>query len=330
MRSRLPHALLLSGVDGIGKLALAEAFAASLLCESPLDDGRHCGVCEACRWHSQGNHPDFRYLRPSVLAPEEEEVPERKLSKEIVVDQVRALEDFLRVGGHRRGARVVLVYPAEAMNRNTANAMLKTLEEPGESLLYILLTSRPDELLPTIRSRCQRVEVPRPETRASLEWLASAGVKDPLRWLALAGGAPLAAKSLADGDAGALLAAWLPSLRAGDSTDALAGAMQAETLIGKDKRSVAGPRTLVDWMQRWVHDLLLVGSGLAPRYFPLEAEALRTLQPRVSRASALRFGRNLAELKALSEHTLNTRLFLFEILSQYRFIFGIEGGRHGR
>lgn len=330
MRSRLPHALLLSGVDGTGKLALAEAFAASLLCESPLGDGRHCGACEACRWHSQGNHPDFRYLRPSVLAPDEEEVPDRKLSKEILVDQVRALEDFLRVGGHRRGLRVVLVYPADAMNRNTANAMLKTLEEPGDSLIYILLTSRADELLPTIRSRCQRVEVPRPETPAALEWLASAGVKDPLRWLALAGGAPLAAKSLADGDAGALLAVWLPSLRAGDSIDALGGAMQAETLIGKDKRVVAGPRTLVDWMQRWIHDLLLVGTVPTPRYFPLEAETLQKLQLRVSRTKALSFGRSLAELKALSEHSLNTRLFLFEMLSQYRLIFGSEGGRHGR
>ena len=126
---RLPHALLLTGPAGIGKLAFGEELAASLLCDVPSADGMACGTCTACTWHASGNHPDFRRIRPEAY--EEELVTEdegrstakadRKKSEQIRIDQIRGLESFIQVGSHR-GRRIILIEPAEAMNEATANA----------------------------------------------------------------------------------------------------------------------------------------------------------------------------------------------------------------
>src|ERR1035437_5332836 len=158
-RAQLPHALLISGQRGIGKSEFARSFAESLLCETPTATAQACGTCAACGWLAQGNHPDFRLLQPEALAVEEGEATDssgkKKPSQQITIDQVRALDDFLHVGTHRQGARVILVNPAEAMNRSTANSLLKSLEEPIASTLFILVSSESERLLPTIRSRCQ-------------------------------------------------------------------------------------------------------------------------------------------------------------------------------
>ena len=136
-RQRMPHSLLLIGQKGLGKFALARRFAASLLCESPEVDGVACGKCLACNWFEQGNHPDFRLLQPEALADDlEVEDGKKKPSQQITIDQVRSLDEFFNVGTHRGGLRIVLVNPTEAMNRNTANSLLKVLEEPSPSTLF--------------------------------------------------------------------------------------------------------------------------------------------------------------------------------------------------
>jgi DNA polymerase-3 subunit delta' len=118
---------------------------------------------------------------------------QEEASQQITIDQVRALDDFLHVGTHRHGARLVLLNPAEAMNRATANALLKSLEEPIASTLFILVSSEPNRLLPTIRSRCQAVPVRRPAPAVADKWLHDAGVRDAERlagtgrWFAAAG-----------------------------------------------------------------------------------------------------------------------------------------------
>ncbi|HXE38145.1 MAG TPA: DNA polymerase III subunit delta', partial [Azonexus sp.] len=109
-RKQLPHALLLVGQKGLGKLQLARQFAASLLCEQPQASGLACGKCLACNWYAQGNHPDFRILQPEALGEEvEAEDGKKKPSQQITIDQVRGLDDFLNVGTHRGGLRIVLV-----------------------------------------------------------------------------------------------------------------------------------------------------------------------------------------------------------------------------
>jgi DNA polymerase III subunit delta' len=201
---RLPHALLLHGPQGIGKLALAERVAQLLLCEAAVATQRPCGACDGCRWLLAGNHPDFRRVEPEALSPqvqsgqaEEGEAPagvkRAKPSNEIKVDQVRSLADFLHLKSHRGRLRVALVHPAEDMNPNAANALLKGLEEPPAGAVFLLVAHRPAQLPPTIRSRCVNIPVRLPDREAAMTWLAGQGVKDALRWLAYAGGAPLRA-----------------------------------------------------------------------------------------------------------------------------------------
>lgn len=121
-RRQLPHALLIVGQRGIGKFALARSFAESLLCENLAPSGEACGACLACGWLAQGNHPDLRLLQPNAVAAEApeggegEDAGKKKPSQQITIDQVRALDEFLHVGTHRHGARVVLLNPADAMN----------------------------------------------------------------------------------------------------------------------------------------------------------------------------------------------------------------------
>src|SRR5258705_507566 len=136
LRERLPHAILIQSGEGMGEFEFAHACAQSLLCEKPGPDRKACGSCRACSWFSQGNHPDFRLIVPESMAPESREEgaePAKKKSEQIRIEQVRELADFLAVGTHRGGLRVLLVYPAEAMNANTQNALLKSLEEPPGS-----------------------------------------------------------------------------------------------------------------------------------------------------------------------------------------------------
>lgn len=327
-RARLPHALLFVGQTGIGKLSLATQFAAGLLCEAPLDSGCACGNCAACNWLGQGNHPDFRRLRPTAddeASGDEGDKGERsdatRVSREITIDQVRALDDFMHVGTHRRGLRVILIEPAEAMNRTTANALLKTLEEPGPGTVFLLVSDAPDRLLPTIRSRCQVVAVAKPANDLALRWLAERGIDQPDHWLALAGGAPCLAEALARGEPGALLDTLVAALGQGPQLDAVDTAGQLDKLIRANRRE-PGLRQAVDWTQRWSMDLALRLAGQEVRYFQQQSARIGSLGQKVDSKKLFNFNRQAIQFKKLSEHTLNNRLFLEDLLTDYTSIFG--------
>jgi DNA polymerase-3 subunit delta' len=282
---RLPHALLFYGPRGVGKLALAERVSQFLLCESTSK--KPCGSCDACRWFLAGNHPDFRRLEPESLAPvtQEEEAPARRSKQpsiEIKVDQVRELGDFLYVGSHRGRLRIALVQPAEDMNENAANALLKGLEEPPAGAVFILVSHRPAQLLPTIRSRCVAVPVPIPPSDTALAWLSAQGLKDPERWLAYAGGAPLRALEYAG---------------------------QGEIrLIPVDEREALEP--LAEALQKLALDRALLAFGLPAKY--------QTTTARVSPEKArqwLAFARQMGQDRLLSRHPLNPGLFSAAILA---------------
>lgn len=185
---RLGHALLLSGPGGIGKLRFARALMAWLVCEQPQNQGA-CGKCRSC--HYGLDNPDLHIIEP----------PEGK--KQIAVDQVRELVALSTQTAHRSGGRkVVLVHPADAMNANTANALLKTLEEPSGDTVLILVSNEPARLLPTIRSRCQQLPFPIPNASLALDWLKMSVGDAALAETCLreAGGRPLAAQVLFEND----------------------------------------------------------------------------------------------------------------------------------
>lgn len=148
-RLRLPQALVVGGSPGSGKSTIARWLAAALLCPSDLDQDGPCGVCRACRRVASGQHPDLH-----VLQPEEGK-------REIAVDAVRELRHALARLPVEAQARVVIVDPASALNDEGQNALLKTLEEPGSDTFLLLPTARPELLLPTVRSRCERLGVRR-------------------------------------------------------------------------------------------------------------------------------------------------------------------------
>ena len=208
-RDRLPHAVLLHGGRGIGKRHVAQAFAQLLLCESPRS-AQACGTCASCQLIAADNHPDFRWLMPAADMPpraddagEPEEGSEaveaqatggkskKPPSREIVIDQVRRIGDFLSVSSHRGGRRVVLLAPAEALNGPAANALLKMLEEPPAGAVFLAVSDQIDAVLPTIRSRCVLVRAPAPPWAEALGWLRGQGVEDAESRLAEAGGAPM-------------------------------------------------------------------------------------------------------------------------------------------
>ena len=323
-RQQLPHALLLAGQRGIGKFDLAASFVQWLLCENSASSQEACGTCLSCGWLAQGNHPDFRLIQPEALAGVQEETAEnsgnKKASQQITIDQIRALDDFLHIGTHRHGLRIILIYPAEAMNRSTANSLLKSLEEPSPSTLFILVSSEINRLLPTIRSRCQKLFIPMPEYHRSEACLSAAGIKDAAHWLALTGGSPLLAAELASSDERLALDALVDELAKGLNLDPLAAAAAIDRAIKTAKLSIPLKRW-VEWGQKWLIDLTMVQAGQKPRYFLAHAEVLQELVNTTRLEKLLAFFRKTLQYRQQSEQPLNSRLFFEDFFLSYMTLF---------
>lgn len=157
-RDHLHHALLLGGLPGIGKRRFGQALAHFLLCEQPTEQGA-CGHCRQCGFTRAGTHPDLRWLSPE------------EGSRQIRVDQVREVVAFLEHTAQQGGYKVCVIYPAERMNTQAANALLKSLEEPSGKTLLMLVTDAPSRLLATIRSRCQALSLATPDAASAEAWL---------------------------------------------------------------------------------------------------------------------------------------------------------------
>ncbi|RYY75729.1 MAG: DNA polymerase III subunit delta' [Gammaproteobacteria bacterium] len=237
--NKLPHALMFAGAKGIGKRHLAESLAQLLLCLSPVE-GTPCGKCRGCMLNRVRNHPDL-----IVVAPEEG-------AKGIKVDQIRSLIEDLGKTAQQGGYKVVVLEPAEAMNANAANALLKSLEEPAANTLLILVCHTPSAVLPTIRSRCQMRLLPTPNTEQVIHWLKPlmVGNSTPVEKLVEAAGrAPLTALAYLEGDALERRDAWLLNLIRLSSGQVTAIEVAAQW----QKDDVLA---LVEWFLVWLHSLM--------------------------------------------------------------------------
>jgi DNA polymerase-3 subunit delta' len=259
---RLPHGLLLSGGQGVGKRRFADRFVAWLLCQARQTD-HACGHCQSCTWLKAGTHPALLRISREVDA-------KGKVSKQIKIDQIRALIPFVQQTS--ADWRVVIIEPAESMNMAAANALLKTLEEPSERVLLLLIADQSLQLPATIRSRVQQIALGRIDPQIAQEFVADEAQVSRTEaqvLLGLAGGAPLAALDLASSNAYQActdwLVDWLRVIQSPQATPAVSAAWQKRL-------------SLPEWlmMMQWLlRDLLAQQLGLAAilplRYEPLLA-----------------------------------------------------------
>jgi DNA polymerase-3 subunit delta' len=257
------HALLLHGGEGRGLFELAMTTAQALLCSRLVDGHRPCGTCDDCHLVQSQVHPDLNVLVPAALRPvlgwraeaddDEGEAKESKAkpSQDIRIAELRAAIDWGTLSVARDRVKVLVIHPATRMNPITANALLKTLEEPPGKLQLVLTARSPRALLPTIASRCQHLRIAPPERETALAWLAAQGVNDADALLRAAG-EPLLARDLAT--QGIDAAAWqrVPvAVRRGDGSVFAGWPLPA----------------VVDALCKLCHDAMCVGAGDEARYF---------------------------------------------------------------
>lgn len=290
------HALLVHAPVPTGQFELALVLAQAWLCEHP--DRAPCGHCSSCRLVRQRTHPDLCIVVPDAMRLEFNWLVEddpllragAKPSRDIRVDQVRTAIDWShRSAGSPRG-RALVLGPAQALNDAAANALLKTLEEPPGSLRIVMAGGDPERLLPTIRSRLQRLALRAPDRVQGLAWLESLGVRGGERALAVAGGSPLAAMAWLDAGFDAALLDALPrAVSRGD----------AQSLSGKPLPLV------IDLLQRLAHDAMAQAAGARPLFFDASS------MPAAAPLAALQgWQRELLRVARHDEHPWNVSLLV--------------------
>ena len=268
LASQQAHAIWLNGPAGVGQFDLALALAQAWLCEAePVNavPRTACGLCASCRLVRARSHPDLMVLLPEALreslgwnAGDDEDggvsegSSKRKPSKDIRVEEVRRIVSFAQTTAARGRGKVGVLFPAERMNAISANALLKTLEEPPGELRFVLAGASTDALLPTIRSRCQSLSLGLPDMRIAADWLASQGVSQPEVLLAAAGGQP--EEALAWSKEGLDSKIWL----------ALPGQLMRGEVGGLAAWPIA---RVVDVLFKVCHDAMRVSAGAEPTYF---------------------------------------------------------------
>jgi len=299
--NRLPHAMLFTGLNGVGKATFATHFTECLFCSAMKAD-LACGKCHACRLIAGRAHPNVLWVEPE------------KAGGIIKVDQIREVTDFVNQSSLQGDHRVVIINPANNMNINAANALLKTLEEPSSGALLILIADLRNRLPATILSRCRRVVFPVPPKQQALEWLRpqlkeEAGQAETL--LQIAQGAPLAAKSL--------IKAEIMQLR-----NTLFEALLALTFQTADPIKLAAGLEddglpVIDLVLSWIGDLIRLQAGISDIINTDYRTQLHQVVEKKSSASLQRYLQTMLKLrKQLAEGmNLNKQLVAESIFLQW-------------
>lgn len=297
---RLPHALLLCGIAGMGKEHFARLLAHALLCESPAPEGFPCGGCRGCLLALAGNHPDLYFC-----APEEDKTS-------INVDQIRGIGQFLELKSHYGGRKIVIITPADQMNLNAANSLLKMLEEPPSGVHLLLVSSRPAAMPATVRSRCQRLFFALEDQADALAWLATqpgTGTEDPATLLALTQGAPLAAAALgSEGHLGRrqdMLKELLAIVR-----------QEADPLQVAENWLKFDAKASLYWLYGWLLDMIRFQASDQPPVIsnPDSRDALSELSSRLQTLWLFERLDQIAQSVHLLDGALNAQLVLEDIL----------------
>lgn len=299
------HAILLAAPEGVGQFELAHHLARAWLCEAGRERAP-CGQCASCQLVDARTHPDLLVLLPEALQEElgwtqdseaSAKASKAKPSKDIKVEALRSAVEFAQQTSSRGVAKVVLIHPAERMNAISANTLLKTLEEPPGLARFVLSTGSIDQLLPTIRSRCQHVTLALPSAAEASAWLAAQGVVEPDVLLAAAGRQPLMALQMAR--QGLDSAAWR--------------ALPAQLVQGRVAAVSGWPASLlVATLQKLCHDAMRVAAGAQPLYFPAGSVAARP----DDLARLVSWSQDLNRVARHDEHPWNAGLLAESLVAQ--------------
>ncbi len=306
--NRLPHALLFSGPEGVGKLQFATQLAEVLMCESPAKQtSGHvaCGQCKQCKLIAADTHPDLKLIQPE------------EGGSVIKVDQVRLLDEFFSQSSQQGGRKIAILNPAEALNINAANALLKTLEEPSANSLIILISHQAGMLLPTIRSRCQVVDFPLPVVEQSLDWLLDQSKQldntnceheDALNILSLAKQAPFTALAYLQSGAMAEYCLMLDELALFLKNERL-----SSELANRWNDDQAPLR--LSWMIQWLEQLLKLKMQSAPETFLHAQKMMHYLAERAQPEQLFElYGLCLQQYRLLLGSSNPNKVLLFEML----------------
>lgn len=316
------HAVLLHGPEGVGQFEFALALARAWLCESRTTEQAFqpaCGRCASCHLIDAGSHPDLVVVLPEALqaslgwasasdeaaeASEKSSTKTKKLSQEIKVDAVRAVVQFSQQTASRGRAKVVLLHPAERMNLIASNTLLKTLEEPPGQVRFVLSGAALDQLLPTVRSRCQAWRLPTPDADMAVDWLQTQldglSAQDARVLLDAAGGQPLTAR---DRHQLGLDARYWPQIPKDLASGSATGLAQWSLPL------------VVDTLQKVCHDLACLATGASPRYFPASS-----LPPAPDLNLLTSWAQELRKTNRHAEHPWNQNLKVEALLLQARAV----------
>ncbi len=291
-QDHLPHALLLSGEEGIAKVELANNMVKSLLCTAPVSKDlinyMPCDSCQACKTYESDANPD--YLHIDLL----------ESKQQIGIDQVRLIANFLNYTRSLSQQRVVLLNSADRMNVHAANSLLKSLEEPTQDTVIILISSRPESLLATIKSRCQLLHIPLPTKQQALDWLQKhkPELENPHKTLQIAHGKPLIAADI-DNE----IINNYEEL-AGDILDCC---LEKKSITELAKKWEKGDiKQLLDWQIIWLQNYLKNAPNISDKH--------KKIKEKLTTSQKWSLYQALIEQKKLVHTSVNTLMFIENML----------------
>ena len=286
-------------------MQLTSFFSQSLLCNAPLSNRTYCGECQSCLLFNAQTHPDYLSIEP--------EEP----GKAIGISLIRQLTTTLVLKPQYEGYRIVVINPADSLNNASANAFLKYLEEPTERTLLILLTSKPNKLPATIRSRCQKLVIPPVSDKSSLgAWYEQNGLlEDRNLLLNLSQGAPLLAKQFSESD---LLKDRIEYfnhwVKLSHSEGNLIAVAEQWSKLASDET-----RLLIMWIISWVVDIIKLAykTESTNLYNPDIAVNLQEIAVKLDLKSMYQYYDFLLLSQQRLDTQLNKQLIFEEILIQW-------------
>lgn len=307
----LPQGLLVHGAKGIGKTHLVRLWGQSHLCSNRKENFMPCMECPSCKWFKNQQHPDARFILPNDRG-------------QITVDQIRDLFQFLGLSSHQSGFRIILVEQADRLNTQSANAFLKMLEEPPAKTLFLLVTDQFNQLLPTIKSRTQHVNLALPHTDLSIDWLKNQGHKNPESLLAQASGSPILAHDYANPEYQKQRDHVIKCLIQPRNFNIYQFAEELNAQkINKQQRL----NDLITWIQQFIYDICsLITTDFERIKFNIEykndlMKLIEHLGKKHSIYDVFEYYKRLIEFKKISQHTLNIQLFTENLLLDYLKLF---------